>query len=87
MTAAPGMVERVARAIANAHGDAWDDVPDNKAEWTERRGEFGNRFRGVDENFKDDYRDEARAAIEAMREPSSEQERRMRREGSDGLGG
>jgi hypothetical protein len=62
-----GIIERVARAIAIAHGDAWDDVPDDKSHWTENRGQFGGRFRDVNENFKDCYRDEARAAVEAMR--------------------
>lgn len=64
------MVERVARAIAIAHGDAWDAVPDDKQHWTRERGKFGGRFRDVNENFKDCYRDEARAAIEAMRKPT-----------------
>lgn len=64
------MIEQVARAIAMAHGDKWDDVPDDKANWVENRGQFGGRFRDVNENFKDCYRDEARAAIEAMREPT-----------------
>ena len=63
------MIERVARAIA---GEDWDDIPDNKSHWVEQRGEFGGRYRAVSEPFKGDYLDQARAAIEAMREPTDE---------------
>jgi hypothetical protein len=64
------MIERVAKAIAIAHGDKWEDVPESQKQWISQRGRFGGRFRGINEYFKDCYLDAARAAIEAMREPT-----------------
>jgi hypothetical protein len=64
------MIERVARAIAEASGDRFEDVPLAKWHWTEKRGEFGGRFRDVNEPYQSDYIYKARAAIEAMREPT-----------------
>jgi len=60
------LTERVAKALAKRHGDNWDDIPDHKGHWTERRGQFGGRFRDINERFRCDYLDEAEAAIEAM---------------------
>lgn len=64
------MIERVARALASSHGDNWDDIPGSKSNWVEMRGQFGGRFRDVNENFRCDYLDQARAAIETMRAPT-----------------
>lgn len=64
------MIERVARALAERHGDNWDDIPDHKGHWVKERGYFGGRFRDVNERFRCDYLDEAEAAIEAIREPT-----------------
>jgi len=64
------MVERVAKAIANENGDAWDDTPNDKSHWTKERGMFAGRCRDINEPFKGDYADMARAAIKAMREPT-----------------
>lgn len=66
------MVERVARALADQHGDKWGYVPSDKTEWIAQRGQFGGRYRDVNERFRCDYMDEARAAIAAMREPTGE---------------
>jgi hypothetical protein len=65
------MVERVARAIASGNGDDYDAIPASKAEWVEKRGEFGGRFRDFNQPRRNDYVDMARAAIAAMREPTS----------------
>lgn len=64
------MVERVARAIAKRHGDEFDAIAEDKPDWTANRGNFGGRFRDVNEPYKSDYLDMAEAAIEAMREPT-----------------
>ena len=64
------MVERIARAIAKRHGDDFDAIPADKYEWTQNHGQFGGRFRDVNEPYKVDYLDMAAAAIEAMREPT-----------------
>jgi hypothetical protein len=64
------MIERVARALAERHGDNWDDMPNDKGHWVRERGQFNGRFRDVNERFRCDYLDEAQAAIEAMREPT-----------------
>lgn len=64
------MIERVAKALAKCHGDNWDDLPANKSHWTAQRGQFGGRFRDVNERYRCDYLDEAEAAIEAMEDPT-----------------
>jgi hypothetical protein len=61
------LVERVARAIAMVRGDNPDHVPRNKSDWLAKRGDFGGRFRDVNEPFWGDYQDMAEAAIAAMR--------------------
>ena len=66
------MVERVARAIADMQGDKWDEIPKHKTDWVRRRGNFGGRFRDVNEPFRFDYEDMARAAIRALMEPTKE---------------
>jgi hypothetical protein len=66
------MVERVARAIANGLGDEFDNAFNGKSDWIYARGEKGGRFRDCNEPTQDDYLGAARAAIEAMREPTDE---------------
>src|SRR5690606_28936050 len=66
------MVEKVARAIALAQGDSFDDAFEDKAEWVEGRGHKGGRFRDINEPFRECYLDAARAALLALREPSEE---------------
>lgn len=60
------MIEKVARAIAAANGDNFDETPEDKGEWVDKRGEFGGGFRDVNAPFRVDYVDMARAAIEAV---------------------
>lgn len=67
------MIERAARAIAEALGDKLDNVPVNKREWLEERGMFGGAFRDINLPFRSDYEDASRAAIAALR-PQSERE-------------
>jgi len=62
------MVERVAKALADSHGDKWENVPENKSQWTEKRGLFGGRYRDINERFRHDYLEDAAAAIDAMRD-------------------
>lgn len=64
------MLEKVARRLAEALGDNLDDAFANKSEWNAARGEKGGRFRDINEPFRDDYLQAARAALEALREPS-----------------
>jgi hypothetical protein len=66
------LLERVARAIAEENGDNFDDLPLAKWHWTEKRGEFGGRFRDVNEPMRSDYEAMANAAITAMREAGCE---------------
>lgn len=56
----PPMVERVARALF--------------LKWDARAGSSLGAYEDVDETAKDYWRDQARAAIEAMREPTMQQE-------------
>lgn len=65
------MVKRVARVIAKENGDDYDSIPASKSDWTRNGGMFGGRFRDVNEPYQTDYDDMARAAIEAMREPTN----------------
>jgi len=65
------MVERVARAIATELGANLDTAFADKTEWTNMRGtDAAGRWRDINEPFKSDYLAAARAAIQAMREPS-----------------
>jgi len=64
------MVERVARAIAQGLGDDFDHAFTGKSEWISERGEKGGRLRDVNEPMQSDYLEAARAAIEAMSEPT-----------------
>lgn len=65
------MVERVARAIATELGADLDTAFADKTEWTNMRGtDAAGRWRDINEPFKSDYLAAARAAIEAMREPT-----------------
>ena len=60
------MVERVARAIAEAQGDNFADAFKNKQRWVAKRGMSGGRFRDINEPFQSDYVEAAKAAIRAM---------------------
>ncbi|MEQ9634588.1 MAG: hypothetical protein RLW68_00740 [Devosia marina] len=64
------MVEKIARAIAGRNGDDYDKIPKHKSDWTANGGMFGGRFRDVNEPYQTDYDEMARAALEAMREPT-----------------
>lgn len=66
------VVERVARAIADQLGDDFDAAFVSKVGWVAARGESGGRFRDINEPFQGDYLASARAAIEAMREPTTQ---------------
>ena len=67
------MVERVARAITTELGADLDTAFANKTEWINMRGtDAAGRWRDINEPFKSDYLAAARAAIEAMREPTDE---------------
>ena len=55
------IVDRVARAICGSSAK-WNDLPESKAERRERRYDTAET--------RDDYRDDARLAISAMREPT-----------------
>ena len=57
------LVERVARAIAENYGEDYDAVPKHKTEWVAVRGEYQGRFRDVNEPFRCEYDEMARAAI------------------------
>lgn len=65
-----GMIEKVARAIATENGDDLDQIPQTKTEWNMARGVFAGRVRDINEPFRSDYFDLARAAITALMEPS-----------------
>lgn len=58
-------LEAAARAMAHENGDDYDAIPANKTEWTKGRGQFGGRFRDVNEPYKSDYDEMAAAAIRA----------------------
>lgn len=66
------LLERVARAIAEENGDDFDNLPLAKWHWTEQRGQFGGRFRDVNEPMQSSYEAMANAAIAAMREAPQE---------------
>jgi predicted ArsR family transcriptional regulator len=65
------MIERVARAMARQDrgSDRWDLIPDGYSSY------------GEDGLFKGEYIDIARAAIEAMREPSKEMQNAFLQQG------
>jgi hypothetical protein len=64
----PARIRYVARAIAEANGDNYDAVPTSKSEWVKQRGQFGGRFRTVNEPYQGDYDDMAEAALTAAAE-------------------
>ncbi len=66
MTPDPKLVEAVARQIAQANGDDFDALPLGKAEWTHARGQFGGRFRDINEPTKADYLEMGEAALAAI---------------------
>lgn len=76
------MLEKAARRLAEALGDNLDDAFANKSEWNAARGEKGGRFRDINEPFRDDYLQAARAVLEALREPSGG----MLKAGAEGYG-
>jgi hypothetical protein len=59
------LVEKVAKAIALENGDDLDEIHEHKPDWIDRRGEAGGRFRDINEPFKSDYMEMAKAAIQA----------------------
>lgn len=63
-------LEAISRAIAEAFGDNLDHTFANKSEWNAARGEKGGRFRDINEPFRDDYFDAAKAALLALQEPT-----------------
>ena len=65
----------MARAIATELGADLDTAFADKTEWINMRGtDAAGRWRDINEPFKSDYLAAARAAIEAMREPTDEME-------------
>lgn len=64
------MIERVARSVAAAWGDDFDQAFANKTAWAASHGERGGRFRDINEPTQADFLEIAQAAIRAMREPS-----------------
>lgn len=58
-------VEKVARAIAQENGDNFDNIPAHKPHWTRERGQFGGRYRDINEPFQSCYLSMAEAAIKA----------------------
>lgn len=66
------MVERVAMAIASGLGDTFDLSFLSKSSWTHARGIcVDGTMRDVNAPLQYDYLYAARAAIEAMREPTA----------------
>jgi len=63
------MVEKMARAIARGLGYEWDTLYASKGEWTKDRGSRHD----INVPYKPDFIDAARAALEAMREPTVHQ--------------
>jgi len=80
------MIERIARAIAEANGDDFDDIPRDKGDWTRKRGEFGGRFRDVNEPYQSDYLNMAELALTRLRIPSDAMERAGNQEMEDAGG-
>ncbi len=66
------MVEKVWRAIAIENGDDPDQIPRHKSHWNKEKGQFGGRFRDINEPFVYGYEAMARAAIRALMEPTEE---------------
>ena len=60
------LVERVARDIADALGDNFNYAFAGKTEWITHRGETVAGFRDVNQPYKSDYMDAARAAISVI---------------------
>lgn len=58
----------VARGIAEANGEAWEEVPENHGHWLARGGWFGGRHRGSKEPMKCTYVALAGGALEALAE-------------------
>jgi hypothetical protein len=59
----------VAKALADAAGTPWDEIPEHKSQWIEWRGVSPvGRSIDVNEPFQTDYYDMADAAIRAMSE-------------------
>lgn len=66
MTGNSEMVERVARAIAAGLGYDWNTLYASKSEWNADRGSRHD----INVPYKPDFIEAARAAIEAMMEPT-----------------
>lgn len=58
-------IEAAARAICAKANDNWDDIPESKQDWTNKRGQFNGRFRDVNEPYRLDYLAMVTAAIDA----------------------
>lgn len=67
------LLERAARALADAMGDNYDHAFTSKSEWNAARGEKGGRYRDINEPRQSDYLDGARAVIQALYEPTPAQ--------------
>lgn len=63
------MLEKAARALAEAMGDDFDHAHLHKSEWNATRGMKGGRFRDINEPFQSYYVDGASAVLMAAREP------------------
>lgn len=66
-------LEQAARALADAMGDNFDHAFDNKSAYNLARGESGGRYRDINEPFKYDYLDGAKAVMQALYEPTPAQ--------------
>lgn len=66
------MLEKAARALAAAMGYDFDAAFDDKSAWIKARGDNGRGFVDINEPFKCDFVDGARAVLETVREPSFE---------------
>lgn len=60
------MIEVMARVIARGLGDEYANAFKNKERWVAKRGMSGGRFRDINEPFRSDYDNAARAALAAI---------------------
>lgn len=60
------LVEAVARNLARENGDDFDAIPADKQEWIAQRGQFGGRFRDVNEMKQNDYLCLANSALSVI---------------------
>ncbi len=62
------VIEAMARQIADAYGDKYDNAFMHKSHWIVERGESGGRFRDINEPFQCDYIEMAASALKALEE-------------------